>query len=63
MPRLSAVAAVKSTKLPVTEVERRSNIILFGLPENKSLADTKSAVDDIFVFQTGRSIPSMMPFA
>ena len=31
--------------------------ILFGLPENKSLADTKSAVDDIFVFLTGRSIP------
>ena len=55
--RVSAVAAVKPTKLPVSEVERRSNIILFGLPENKSLADTKSAVDDIFVFLTGRSIP------
>ncbi len=36
--------------------DRRSNIILFGLPEKASLPETKSLVDEVFSFVVGREV-------
>ena len=35
---------------------REANLILFGLPEGKSLVDTKAAVDDMLSFLTSRPV-------
>ncbi len=36
--------------------DRRSNIILFGLPEKDNLEDTKSIVDEVFSFVVGKDV-------
>ncbi len=36
--------------------DRRTNIILFGLPEKDSLEDTKSIVDEVFSFVVGKVV-------
>ena len=37
---------------PALSETREANLILFGLPEGKSLVDTKAAVDDVLSFLT-----------
>ena len=41
----------------IVSPERRCNIILFGVPEKKSLSEEKHSIDDILKFVSGRSIP------
>ena len=36
--------------------ERASNIVLFGLPEGKSLVESKKVVDEILEFVAGKSV-------
>ena len=39
------------------DLQRQSDLILFGLPEQGSLIETKSAVDEVLEFLAGRQVP------
>ncbi len=49
-------AAQKQALPSRTTPDRRTNIILFGLPEKDSLEDTKSIVDEVFSFVVGKVV-------
>ena len=49
-PPLNSKAQVKPSP------DRRCNLILFGLPEKKSLADEKSCIDEVLKFVAGKPI-------
>ncbi len=53
-PEANRGAAHKKTQ-PIPS-DRRSNIILFGLPEKDNLEDTKSIVDEVFSFVVGKDV-------
>ena len=38
-------------------ISRECNVILFGLPENNSIVETKSEIDEVFEFLVGKSVP------
>ena len=44
------------SKLPSSSDIRDCNLILFGLPEGKSIVDTKESVDEMFEFLVGKSV-------
>ena len=56
--RSTASSAVKlQPKSSSSFSDRRFNVILFGIPEKKSLADEKCSVDEVFNFVAGKSVP------
>ena len=38
-------------------ISRECNVILFGLPENNSIVETKSEIDEVFEFLVGKAFP------
>ena len=44
------------SKAETSSPDRRSNIILFGLPEKDSLEETKSLVDEVFSFVVDKDV-------
>ena len=52
----SPVARNLSVKSPPSG-DRECNLILFGLPEGRSIVDTKDSVDEIMEFLAGKPIP------
>ena len=52
----SPVARNLSAKSPPSG-DRECNLILFGLPEGRSIVDTKDSVDEILEFLAGKPIP------
>ena len=38
------------------DLNRESNVILFGVPEGKSIIESKAVVDEIFEFLAGKPI-------
>ena len=38
-------------------ISRECNVILFGLPENNSIVETKSEIDEVFEFLVGKAVP------
>ena len=46
----------KSTWPPPSDDSRASNVVLFGLPEGKSIFESKAVVDEVFEFLTGRPV-------
>ena len=38
-------------------ISRECNVILFGLPENNSIVEKKSKIDEVFEFLVGKSVP------
>ena len=61
LPPVSAPSSSNSysrvvPKRTLSSEHRECNLILFGLPDNGSLAETKASVDEILEFLVGRSI-------
>ena len=46
----------KSTPKSNLQDGRESNVVLFGVPENRSIVEVKSIIDEIFEFLTGKQI-------
>ncbi len=51
-----ALGVAAGNKAQSAPPDRRSNILLFGLPERDNLADTKSIVDEVFSFVVGKNV-------
>ena len=46
----------KSTSKSSFQDSRESNVVLFGVPENQSIVEVKSVVDEVFEFLSGKQI-------
>ena len=46
----------KSTRPPPSDDSRASNVVLFGLPQGKSIFESKAVVDEVFEFLAGRLV-------
>ena len=53
IPKKSRVAVARS---PPTTDSRDCNLILFGLPECRSIVDTKESVDEMLEFLAGKTV-------
>ena len=52
----SPLVQPKSTRPPPSDDSRASNVVLFCLPEGKSIFESKAVVDEVFEFLAGQSV-------
>ena len=55
-PNGDTAASSQKPQRPLYDDIRESNVILFGLPEEKSIVETKAVVDEVFEFLAGRPV-------
>ena len=55
-PNSDTSASSQKPQRPLYDDIRESNVILFGLPEEKSIVETKAVVDEVFEFLAGRPV-------
>ena len=56
-PPKSPPSQIQSRSASVQHDTRDSNIILFGLPESRSIVETKSTVDEVLEFLFEKPVP------